>query len=134
MKHVLYKFFNLLILQTETSPNSDRNLEKKGLNTVFPGHIFFFRCGMTYIWQHILEISFPCIHLVLQVFDIDELIKPRKEAAKKKMMDELRDETTESAISKITAAVQTQQLEAAEDEDECKPGALQGRGGGGTPL
>lgn len=57
---------------------------------------------------------------MLQVFDIDELIKPRKEAAKKKMMDELRDETTESAISKITAAVQTQQLEAAEDEDERK--------------
>ena len=61
---------------------------------------------------------------MLQVFDIDELIKPRIEAAKKKMMDELRDETTESAISKITAAVQTQQLEAAEDEDESKPGAV----------
>ena len=66
---------------------------------------------------------------MLQVFDIDELIKPRKEAAKKKMMDELRDETTESAISKITAAVQTQQLEAAEDEDERKSGALRGQGG-----
>lgn len=60
-----------------------------------------------------------------QVFDIDELIKPRKEAAKKKMMDELRDETTESAISKITAAVQTQQLEAAEDEDEPEPAPAQ---------
>ena len=57
------------------------------------------------------------LHL-LQVFDIDELIKPRKEAAKKKMMDEIRDETIESAISKITAAKQTQQLEAAEEEDE----------------
>ena len=68
---------------------------------------------------------------MLQVFDIDELIKPRNEAAKKKMMDELRDETTESAISKITAAVQTQQLEAAEDEDERKPGALRDQGGGG---
>ena len=67
---------------------------------------------------------------MLQVFDIDELIKPRKEAAKKKMMDELRDETTESAISKITAAFQTQRLEAAEDEDECKSGALRGQGGG----
>lgn len=55
---------------------------------------------------------------MLQVFDIDELIKPRKEAAKKKMMDEIRDETIESAISKITAAKQTQQLEAAEEEDE----------------
>ena len=69
---------------------------------------------------------------MLQVFDIDELIKPRKEAAKKKMMDELRDETTESAISKITAAVQTHQLEAAEDEDERKQGALRVRGG--TPV
>ena len=67
---------------------------------------------------------------MLQVFDIDELIKPRIEAAKKKMMDELRDETTESAISKITAAVQTQQLEVAEDEDEGKSGA----GVGGTPM
>ena len=76
--------------------------------------------------RDITEILFPCIHFVLQVLDVDELIKPRKEAAKKKMMDELRDETIESAISKITAAVQTQQLEAAEEEDECKPGALRG--------
>lgn len=35
-------------------------------------------------------------------------------------MDEIRDETIESAISKITAAKQTQQLEAAEEEDERK--------------
>ena len=56
----------------------------------------------------------------VQVFDIDELIKPRKEAAKKKMLDEIRDETTESAISKITAVKQTQQLEAAEEEEERK--------------
>lgn len=63
---------------------------------------------------------------MLQVFDIDELIKPRKEAAKKKMMDEIRDETIESAISKITAAVQTQQLEATEDDDERKSGARVG--------
>ena len=73
------------------------------------------------------------------MFDIDELIKPRNEAAKKKMMDELRDETTESAISKITAALQSQQLEAAEDEDERKPSALRDRvrgggGGAGTPM
>ncbi|KAL9969395.1 hypothetical protein ACROYT_G021608 [Oculina patagonica] len=56
-----------------------------------------------------------------KVFDIDELIKPRKEAAKKKMMDEIRDETIESAISKITAAKQTQQLEAPEEEEEPDP-------------
>jgi len=56
--------------------------------------------------------------MLAQVFDIDELIKPRKEAAKKKMLDEIRDETIESAISKITAARQTQQLEASEEEDD----------------
>ena len=54
------------------------------------------------------------------MLDIDELIKPRREAAKKKMLDEIRDETVESAISKITAAKQTQQLEAAEEEDDRK--------------
>lgn len=59
---------------------------------------------------------FPCV----QVFDIDELIKPRREAAKKKMLDDIRDETVESAISKIMAAKQSQQLEAAEEEDERK--------------
>lgn len=64
---------------------------------------------------------------MLQVFDVDELIKPRKEAAKKKMLDELRDETLESAISKITAAVQTQQLEATDEEDEGKDSSLRGR-------
>ena len=79
--------------------------------------------------RDITEIKFPCIHLVLQVFDIDELIKPRKEAAKKKMLDELRDETLESAISKITAAVQTQQLEATDEEDEGKDSSLRGRKG-----
>ena len=93
-----------------------------------PVHCREYEYGLltTHSWKprELTEIKFPCIHLVLQVFDIDELIKPRIEAAKKKMMDELRDETTESAISKITAAVQTQQLEAAEDEDERKPAAF----------
>lgn len=79
--------------------------------------------------RDITETKFPCIHLVLQVFDIDELIKPRKEAAKKKMLDELRDETLESAISKITATVQTQQLEATDEEDEGKDSSLRGRKG-----
>ena len=36
------------------------------------------------------------------------------------MLDEIREETTESAISKITAAKQTQQLDAVEDDDERK--------------
>lgn len=42
------------------------------------------------------------------------------------MLDELRDETLESAISKITAAVQTQQLEATDEEDEGKDSSLPG--------
>lgn len=53
----------------------------------------------------------------MQILDIDELIKPRREAAKKKMLDEIRDETVESAISKITAAKQSQQFEATEEEE-----------------
>ena len=53
-----------------------------------------------------------------QIFDVDELIKPRKEAAKKKMLEEIREEAVESAISKVTAAKQTQQAEAQEEEDE----------------
>lgn len=53
-----------------------------------------------------------------KILDIDELIKPRREAASKKMLDEIREEAVESAISKVTAMKQTQQLEAAEEEDE----------------
>lgn len=72
----------------------------------------------------LVMLLFPLIlgalNFILQVFDIDELIKPRKEAARKKMLDELREETIESAKSKITAAKQSQQLEAAEEGDECK--------------
>ena len=52
--------------------------------------------------------------------DIDELIKPRREAASKKMLDEIREEAVESAISKVTAMKQTQQLEAVEEEEERK--------------
>jgi len=59
-----------------------------------------------------------CGFFLLQILDIDELIKPRREAAKKKMLDEIRDETVESAISKITAAKQSQQFEAAEEEEK----------------
>ena len=58
-----------------------------------------------------------CGFPLLQILDIDELIKPRREAAKKKMLDEIRDETVESAISKITAAKQSQQFEATEEEE-----------------
>lgn len=48
--------------------------------------------------------------------DIDELIKPRREAAMKKMLDEIREEAIESAISKVTAVKQTQQLDEEEKE------------------
>lgn len=58
-----------------------------------------------------------CGFSLFQILDIDELIKPRREAAKKKMLDEIRDETVESAISKITAAKQSQQFEATEEEE-----------------
>ena len=58
-----------------------------------------------------------CGFSLLQILDIDELIKPRREAAKRKMLDEIRDETVESAISKITAAKQSQQFEATEEEE-----------------
>ncbi|XP_067049308.1 adenylate kinase 9-like [Acropora muricata] len=53
-----------------------------------------------------------------KILDIDELIKPRREVARKKMLAEIRDEAVESAISKVTAVKQTQQLEADEDEKE----------------
>lgn len=55
---------------------------------------------------------------LLQILDIDELIKPRREAARKKMLAEIRDEAIESAIAKVTAVKQTQQLEADEEEKE----------------
>ena len=56
----------------------------------------------------------------IQIFDIDELIKSRKEAAKSKMLNEIRDEAIEIAISKISAAKQTILLEAAEEVDDRK--------------
>lgn len=49
---------------------------------------------------------------------MDELIKPRREEAKKKMLEEIKDEATQSAISRVTTARQT--LQAEQEEEESK--------------
>ena len=49
-----------------------------------------------------------------KVLNVDALIRPRRQAAKDKMLQETRDEAVESAISKVTAARQAQQTEAQE--------------------
>lgn len=45
-------------------------------------------------------------------------MKPRKEAAKKKMMDETKAEAIQSAIGKVTAAKQALKAEHGEEEEE----------------
>ena len=48
---------------------------------------------------------------------MSELIKPRREAAKKKLLDETRQEALDSAIAKVTMEIQTRMTSEREGED-----------------
>lgn len=48
---------------------------------------------------------------ISQYLDIDTLVQPRKDAAKQKLLEEVRAEAIETAIAKVTTAMQIRKEE-----------------------